>query len=29
MLAEIYCDKFIDQGVERGAIKLKPGLKTQ
>ena len=26
MLAEIYCDKFIDQGVERGAIKLKPGL---
>ncbi len=26
MLAEIYCDKFIDQGVERGAIRLKSGL---
>ncbi len=26
MLTEIYCNKFIDQGVERGAIKLKPGL---
>lgn len=26
MLTEIYCDKFIDQGVERGIIKFKPGL---
>jgi uncharacterized protein YydD (DUF2326 family) len=26
MLAEIYCDKFLDQGVERGIIKLRPGL---
>ena len=26
MLAEIYCNKFIEQGIERGVIRLKPGL---
>lgn len=26
MLVEIYCDKFIDQGIERGVISLRPGL---